>query len=397
VRGYRNLLTIPAARLLALVMVPVRLGYAMAGLSLVLLGAQTTGSYSTGGACLGVFSLGAGALGPFRGRLVDRYGQTRPLLVYVPLFCAGFAILTVVQEAWLLLALSAISGMLSPPLLASSRPLWRSVVPDELVRTAFALDSVSMQASMVAGPALAGAIAVAYSPQAAMLAVSVLVLSGGLAFVVMPASRAWPGTELPPRLRTVVALRGIRTLLLLSALSGVTLGALVVVLPAVSVRVATPLGAGLLLAVVAVGSVIGGTWAGTRHRTDASIAGRRATALAALGLLPASAAVALTAPVPAIAALLLIVGLALGPASVYLLELVDRCAPKGTAVTAFAGIVALEGATVAIGSVLAGLAVDAGSEALALLLAAGCVTASAWTYRARRRTLMPVGDAMRVG
>jgi MFS family permease len=389
VRAYRHLFVLPAARRLALVMMPIRLGYAMAGLALVLLGTATTGSFTTGGAALGLFSLGAGALGPFRGRVVDRYGQTRPLLVYVPLFCLGFAVLPLLDQPWTLLLVSGVVGALSPPLLASSRPLWRAVVPDDLVRTAFAVDSISMQATMIAGPALTGAIAAAWSPQAAVWTVCVLVLTGGLAFIALPASRSWPVTDRPPAWATLVREPGIGPLLAVATLSGIALGSLVVVLPAASLGLATPLGSGSLLAALAVGSVIGGTWAGTRSRTDAAVAAARAWAGAAVAFLPVAWAVG--DPGVALALMLVVVGLCLGPAAVYQLELVDRIAPAGTAVTAFAGIVALEGATVAIGALAAGRAVDADAPWAGILLALGCALGAALIYRLWRPRLLRPG------
>jgi MFS family permease len=380
-RAYGQILRIPAARRLALVMLPVRLGYAMAGLALVLIAVERIGSASAGGAALGLFSLGAGLLGPVRGRIVDRYGQTRPLLIYVPVFCAGFVALTAITTPWLLLTTAGIAGAMSPPLLASSRPLWRIVVPANLVRGAFALDSVSMQVTMIAGPAITGAIAVTWSPAVAMWTVASLVLVGGTAFVLMPASRQWPRTLQPPAWSSLLATAGLRSLMVVGAASGVISGALVVLLPSTSGRFDTFLGAGLLLAVVACGSVVGGIWAGSRIGTNAARGGAWAMAVIAVISLPLAAA--LDAPLPVLVALLLLLGGALGPAAIYLLELVDRTAPAGTAVTAFAGIVALEGATVAVGAIAAGAAVDNGRPYAACALIAVMATLAAITYRRR--------------
>lgn len=385
--SYRELLSHRQALLLALAMLPVRLGYAMAGLSLVLLGEQRSGSYAVGGLALGLFSVGAGVLGPFRGAVVDRYGQTRPLIVYVPAFCAGFLALAFTQQTWVLLSVSFLSGALSPPLLASSRTLWRSVVPPHLVRTAFAIDSISMQVTQVAGPALAGFTAVRWGASTSMVVVTVLVMIGGGAFVALPASRAWRGSSRTGGLREIVQSPATRTLLLIGALGGVSLGVLVVALPALSAGYATPVGAGLLLAVLAVGSVIGGVWVGSRHRVDAAVGAGRSAALMAALLVPVALLGA--GPSPVQPALLLLAGLAFGPLAVYLLELVDRTAPSGAAVTAFAAIVALEGATVAIGAAIAGWAADAGHPATSLMLSVGCLGAMALVYRRRQRVLAP--------
>lgn len=384
-RAYRELFGLRPAVWLAVAMLPVRLGYAMAGLSLVLLGAQKSGSYAIGGAALGLFSLGAGALGPFRGSLVDRFGQTRPLLVYVPAFCAGFLALAATSQTWVLLTVATISGMLSPPLLASSRTLWRSIVPPHLVRTAFALDSVSMQVTQVAGPAMAGLIAARWGASTAMVVVTVLVMAGGIAFIALPSSRAWKGSRTSTGLRGILRSSAVRTLLVIGALGGISLGVLVVALPAMSEAFDTPFGAGLLLAVLAVGSVVGGTWVGARHRLDAADGATRAAAILALVLVPVVLSASWGRGVQPW--LLLVAGMAFGPLGVYLLELVDRAAPAGTAVTAFAAIVALEGATVALGAVIAGWAADRGAAENSLVVSIACLIAMAFIYRFRRDVL----------
>lgn len=366
-------------------MLPVRLGYAMAGLSLVLLGAQRTDSYAVGGLALGLFSIGAGALGPFRGALVDRYGQTRPLVFYVPAFCAGFLALALTTNTWVLLTVAAVSGALSPPLLASSRTLWRDVVPPHLVRTAFAVDSVSMQATQVAGPALAGFIAAQWGAGAGMVLVTVLVALGGAAFVALPPSRAWRGSAGSAALRGILTSPGVRTLLMIGALGGVSLGVLVVALPALSAKYETPLGAGLLLAVLASGSVIGGAWIGTRHSLDAAEGAARSALFMGGVLIPLP--LLASGHQVAIVVLLFGAGLCFGPLAVYLLELVDRVAPTGAAVTAFAAIVALEGATVALGAALAGWSADRGTPALSLWLSVLCLVWMAAVYRRRRGAL----------
>ena len=72
--AYSQILAIGQARLLLLAMVPVRLGYAMAGLAMVLLVRERTGSFAVAGLALGLFSLGAGLLSPLRGHLLHDLG-----------------------------------------------------------------------------------------------------------------------------------------------------------------------------------------------------------------------------------------------------------------------------------------------------------------------------------
>jgi MFS family permease len=78
---------------------------------------------------------------------------------------------------------------------------------------------------------------------------------------------------------------------------------------------------------------------------------------------------AIPAPLPVLLTLLVIAGLGMGPAQVFLLELIDRVSPAGSAVTAFASVVAIEGAFVGLGAYLAGRAADGGWAYAGLVVA----------------------------
>ena len=364
-RSYGEVLAFGQARQLMLAMVPVRFGYAMAGLTLVLLVRDRTGSFALAGLGLGIFSLAAGLLAPLRGHLVDTLGQTRPLLVYLPVFSLCFAALAAVDRPVPLLILCAVGGAASPPLLASSRALWRPIVGPDLVRTAYALDAIAMQAAQVLGPVAAAAVVVWAGPGAAVLVIAALVFVGGLLFLSLPASRAWTGDREAAGLMGAVRSEGIRTLLMVSAALGTAAGAITVALPAIAVQENWPLSGGVLLGALAVGSVIGGTLAGSRS-THGPVRGLgRSILVLAVTLLVA----AIPAPWPVLALLLVLAGFGLGPSNVYLLELIDRLAPRGSAVTGFAAVVALEGAFVGLGAFLAGQAADADAAHIGLVVA----------------------------
>ena len=363
--AYSAVLANGQARLLILAMIPVRFGYAMAGLAMVLLIRDRTGSFALAGLGLGLFSLGAGLLSPLRGHLVDTMGQTKPLMVYLPVFCASFAILSFARDATLLIVLCTISGCMSPPLLASSRALWRPIVGPDLVRSAYALDSIAMQASQVLGPALTAALVAAWNPEVAIWAVTIMVAIGGVLFILVPASRAWTGDRNAAGFRGAIRSPGIRVLLAISAAFGTAWGALCVGLPAISVEAEWTLNGGILLALLALGSVLGGTWAGARAKRGPVRSLITSLALLAVALFLA----AIPAPLPVLLTLLVIAGLGMGPAQVFLLELIDRVSPAGSAVTAFASVVAIEGAFVGLGAYLAGRAADGGWAYAGLVVA----------------------------
>ena len=74
-----------------------------------------------------------------------------------------YLMLSVFALMLLVFPLAGLAGAASPPLIASARPLWRDIVGIERLRTAYALDSVQTQTTMVIGaplPAVASRVAV---------------------------------------------------------------------------------------------------------------------------------------------------------------------------------------------------------------------------------------------
>jgi len=382
-RSFLDVLAFRDARRLSAAMIPVRLGYAMVGLTIVLVVRERTSSFGAGVA-LGAFSLMAGLLAPLRGSLVDRYGQTRPLLFYVPLFCAAFALVPLAHTPLVLVALCALAGASSPPLIASARPLWRFIVGDDRVRTAYALDSVSMQVTMVLGPALVAGLVLVVAPATVVWLICLLVLMGGVLFVRVPASRAWRAGARLEHVSSGVKAPGVRTLMMAATGIGLAMGALTVGLPAVATEGDARASGGLLLAALAAGSVLGGLWAGAGHGRSSPLRGALVTtALFPLLLLPVA-----WLPLGAPALLgLLAAGAVFGPANVYVLEIVDRVAPPGTSVSTFTWIVAIESAGLAIGAPLAGAAADAIGPRSAIVVAAGAALLIPLTLLVRRHTL----------
>src|SRR6478736_10297087 len=107
-RVYLEVFRFPEARRLWLAMLPVRLGYSMTSIAIVFLVHDRTGSWATSGVATGAFIAGAGITAPLRGGLVDKLGQTKPLLIYVPIFCASLVVLPNMHSTVALIALSAV-------------------------------------------------------------------------------------------------------------------------------------------------------------------------------------------------------------------------------------------------------------------------------------------------
>ena len=72
---------VPGAPLLLIVGTFARVGIGMISLALLLLVHNSTGSYATAAIATACYAIAGAALGPIWGRLADRFGPTRVLLV----------------------------------------------------------------------------------------------------------------------------------------------------------------------------------------------------------------------------------------------------------------------------------------------------------------------------
>jgi predicted MFS family arabinose efflux permease len=386
VRAYLDVFRIREARRLYFAMLPVRLGYSMFSIALVLLAYDRTGSFTTAGLAAGSFVLWAGVTAPIRGSLVDKYGQTTPLLFYVPAFVLSVALVPLVSSGVGLVVMAGVSGAVSPPLIASARPLWRIIVGDRLVRTAYAADAVQMQVTLVVGPALAAVIAKAFDPVVTPFVIAASVLVGGVLFVMLESSRSWRSEKRLAHMGSALRAPGIRTMLGLAISFGAAFGALQVSLPAKAESAGSAASGGLWFALLAGGMVLGGTWWGTRVHTGSPL---RALAISmssfAVLMVPAAA---LPPGIP-LGVALVAAGICLGPPMPLWMELIDRAAPPGTAVSAFTWLISVEAGGTALAVVLAGSLAESFGPTAAVAVSAVAALFVAPLLVVRRRSLRP--------
>jgi MFS family permease len=390
--SYVAILRTPHARPLVLASLIGRLSSGTGPLALVLFVQDATGSFAHAGAASAATLLTNGLLAPVRGRLVDRFGQRRclpPLAVSFAAALAGVVIVARPGPAGVAatVALAAAAGATVPPLSASMRVLWVSLVgrgPE--LQTAYALDAVLEEVLYVVGPLLAGALAVAVDPAAGLLAAAGLALVGTLGFVVSPLSWAWSGSQAGPAgWAGSMASRGMRTLALTLAGVGAAVGIWEIGVVAAARREgATPAAAGALLAVWATASAVGGLWYGAR--TWRSATGKRFLVLLAL-LALACAPMAAAPSLVALGAVVAVVGLVTAPLESSAFVLAAELAPPGTLTESATWVTTAMNVAAAAGIAVAGALVDRAGVPFALLIAWGCATAALLVALAGRANL----------
>jgi MFS family permease len=318
-----------------------RLPYGIFALAAILYLAQARGSYGVAGLVDGAFGLGAAAGAPWQSRLIDRLGQRRVLVVAAAVDVTATGLLIALTEAsaptLALVACGLVGGVAVPNVGGALRTMWTDLMHgrDALLPTAFAIDSVALEALFTAGPLLAAAIIGVASPAAALVVSAACTLAGTLAFIAQRPSRSWRPDPRAGADGRLGALRssGVRTLAFAALPVGFCFGAVEIALPGFAQSHGHRELAGILLATWSVGSLLGGllygaiTW---RRSPDAVFV--RLSALLPLGFLPA-----LLAPsIPAMAVLIMTAGLLIAPQTAACNQLIGDVAPAGAVTEAYA-------------------------------------------------------------
>jgi MFS family permease len=372
-----------------------RLPFAIVPLSIVLLMREEGYHYGQIGAVVGAEALAVGVTAGFVGRLVDRIGRGRVILVTgatTTLFlCAETAAILSDAPVWLLVALAALQGATIPPISASMRSLWGQLVPEETLETAYAFDAIQLELVFVIGPLIAASLATALSPAVGLLLCAGFYVVAATGFATAPAARAVAPEEYVERTRAG-ALRppGMRTLVLVGAVTAISFGALEVALTAFAEAEGSRAAVGPLVTAWALGSVIGGLWYGGRS-WSMPIEKRFLALMALLAL--GSAPLPFAPSIGVMGVLLVLTGFALAPLATTEYSLVARLAPPGSETEAYSWQIVANVMGAAAGSFIAGVLVEEAGVEWALATAGIACAAGLLVAVAGRRSLRPAAVA----
>jgi MFS family permease len=269
---YRAALTFPGARGPVVAGVFARLPIAMVGLSLLFYVQRATGSFATAGLVSAGALIGVSVGSVLQGRVMDRLGPSRPVLVASAAFAALVvaAILGVEAHAStpVLLVLAVGVGMTQPMMGSASRALWARLLPAGPVRqAAYNYDAISIEAFFILGPGISGLLAGASWAGAGVVISSASQTVGAVGFALTKTVREIrPLTGEQPSSRLLGALSnpGLRTVALAAMGFGMVIGFVEVAVPAAATAAGQQPMGGVMLSVWSVSSVIFGVIYGMR-------------------------------------------------------------------------------------------------------------------------------------
>src|SRR4051794_7524928 len=177
---YRQVLSVPGVRPLTLLGIAARVPHAATTVVLTVHVVQRLGrGYGAAGLVVAAWTIGMAFGAPWRGRAVDRLGLRTALLPSLlaegVVWCSAPWL-----PFWGLVGAVVVGGALGLPVFTVIRLALSVMVPESLRRTAFALDSISVEVSFMIAPALGVLVATQISTTVALVGLGVTAVLAGV-------------------------------------------------------------------------------------------------------------------------------------------------------------------------------------------------------------------------
>lgn len=267
---YKKVFALPGVTALILVGSAARFPIAASGMTMLFHVRDTLGrNYFEAGLVAAVLTIGVAVGSTVTGRIIDKVGL-RPIIAVTTATATLFWVSATVLPYQALLAVAFPAGLLSLPAFSAIRQGLAAMVPAEMRRTAYSLDSMGVEVAFIIAPAAAIFVA-GQNSRVAMVGVAALItISGTLLFRLNPPTKSaaeiaeMAGQARPPR---KVWLRGPMVAMLIGAVAAtVALGGSEVSMVALLTKHGQAAQAGIVLGLWAAFSLIGGFVYGAIHR-----------------------------------------------------------------------------------------------------------------------------------
>ena len=369
---YVALFRIPNVWVLVLTCFPARVAYGMVSLSIFFKVEQSTGSISSAGLALGLNAASGALTAGIRGSVMDKYGQKWPLRIMVPTYATLTIALNLADAKATMLTLAFVMGLSAPPINLSVRPLWKIVVPEKDLRTAYAVDSSIMNFAFVVGPVIATSLALSRFSSSPLFICAALMLLGGISLGMTKVSRNWipeiKGADYQPLWKH----KPLQLLMIEGCFIGFGWGLFDVAVPAFTTIEKVPHMTAWIFAAMGVSNVIGGLLAGLVSKKTSSLKAMRRT----YGVwFFVSIPMALSYPNWTMIIAGAFLGLVGGAIQVFYWEVMEAIRPQGSPTAMMGWLWSVEGTLMAVGSMAGGFISEHSSPTIALSITALCIGA----------------------
>jgi MFS family permease len=394
VSSYGSLLKTPGvARIIAAQLVA-RLPNGMLSLAYLLHVQAVAHSYGAAGLVLAATSVGQAIAGPLTSRWMGRWG-IRPVLILTTAVCAVtvFMIALIYMPVYAYMIVGFVGGLSTPPVAAAVRTIYPKLVNSTQLTRLFALDASAQEIIWIAGPVVVTFVAIQISTVVGVLVPGVLMVVGGLWFILSPEV----GRVRIPRSRRSLGKVLTKKPVLLALLVGTLLIGACAAIEASVISVFGHGGpeAGIVLAIWSLGSLIGGLALG--HLPIGPWALTQRMILVAVGM---SIAVLATSSFWGLSATLIVAGLGIAPALGTMSTIVASSVRFSETAEAYGWLGTGQLIGAAAGSAAAGFFIDSHGPIGGFIVAAIVATAGAlvslafhrWHPDLRGRDSSPIPD-----
>lgn len=365
-----------------------RLPLSMAGIALLLLVADSTGSYAVAGAVDAAWILANAAFAPAVARWVDRKGQPQVVGPQMAAHVVGVALILALSAlaapTWTLFVGAMAAGAVMPVVGSLVRARWAYLLGGSpLLRTAYSWESVVDEMVFVIGPVLVTFLVVAAGPATA-LAVTVGFGAAGTVALLLQ-RRSTPSPQLDrgrDAVGSALRLRGMTGLVAVVGLLGVVFAGVEVTVLATARESGRTKEAGVVLAVWAVSSMLAGLVLGLldqRHQL------RRQLLVSTFAMLALLLPLLVVTELRAVALVLSAAGLTVSPSLIAGFALVQELVPMGRLTESLAWLSVGISVGFALGSPASGWLVDHVAPQsgfyVAVAAAAAAAAVAAGSYR----------------
>lgn len=364
-KRYKELFAFPQVIRLGVSAFPARLAYSMIGLGIFFKAEQETGSVAVAGFAIGLNSLAGSLTAGIRGSVMDRFGQKWPIRILVPMYSALIILLNTMESRQSILVTAFVLGITAPPINLSVRPLWKDIVPDSYLRTAYAFDSSMMSTTSVIGPVVITALSLSSHPGFGLGTIAALMMTGGIALSLTPASRDWIPEKKQKGQQRLWKDRAIQLLMFEGCFIGFGWGVFDVAVPAFATQEGVAHRVAWIFAAFGLATVIGGLLGGLVSKKLAPLSAlRRAYLFWLIACIP----VAFTYPDWSMALIGACIGFLGGAVQVFYFEVLEAVRPKGSQTASLGWIWSVEGTFMAMGAAVGGVVSETFSPRIGLAM-----------------------------
>ena len=339
------------ARRLFLAATPARMAYSMIGLAIFFKTERTLDSIPLAGLALGLNGLAGSLTAGLRGNVIDKYGQKWPIRILVPGYALGILILNLAVSKNEILLWSFLLGITAPPINLSVRPLWKQIVSEDQLRTAYGLDTAIMSGTGIIGPAIATLISLSNHPGYALGICSMLMIIGGISLEITINHRNWYTEKKDPEQGRLWHVPAMRLLMIEGAFIGLGWGFFDVGVPAFATLEHVPHRTAWLISIMSFCNVVGGLVAGLIKKRRSAF---RTFQITYTIWFICSLPLFFTYPDWSLAIVGAFLGLIGGAQQVFYFEVLDAVRPKGSATASLGWLWTVEGSMAAFGSAIGG-------------------------------------------